>query len=136
MIRQVSKDKQTKDGRKWQYITYYKNYNSERKQKFSQLYLTKKEAEEAERLFLMKRDNPYNKPFSTVANGYFEELKKKSKASTYYTYEKDYNKHIEPYYSKMNIISINVNSIREWAENMEKLGLSVAYLNKIRKQCI
>lgn len=132
MIRQVSKDKQTKDGRKWQYITYYKNYNGERKQKFSQLYLTKKEAEEAERLFLMKRDNPYNKPFSTVASGYFEELKKKSKASTYYTYEKDYNKHIEPYYSKMNIISINVNSIREWAENMEKLGLSVAYLNKIR----
>ena len=84
MVRQVDKSKQTKDGRKWQFITYYKNCNGERKQKFSQLYLTKKDAEEAERLFLMKRDNPLHKEFTLVSNDYFDNLKTKRKESTKY----------------------------------------------------
>lgn len=122
----------TKDGRSWYFKVYKKDYLGNNKVYKSKRYLTKKEATDEQAIFLLKRDNPYNKPFDVVAKGYFEELKKNSKASTYYTYEKDYNKHIEPFFNKTNILSINVNSIRKWAENMEKLNLSVAYLNKIR----
>lgn len=122
----------TKDGRSWYFKVYKKDYLGNNKVYKSKRYLTKKEATDEQAIFLLKRDNPYSKPFDVVAKGFFEELKKSSKPSTYYTYEKDYNKHIEPFFNKMNILSINVNSIREWAENMEKLNLSVAYLNKIR----
>ncbi len=122
----------TKDGRSWYFKVYKKDYLGNNKVYKSKRYLTKKEATDEQAIFLLKRDNPYSKPFDVVTKGYFEELKKSSKPSTYYTYEKDYKKHIGPFFNKMNIISINVNSIREWAENMEKLNLSVAYLNKIR----
>lgn len=131
MIRQVSKNKQTKDGRKWQFITYYKNCNGERKQKFSQLYLTKKEAEEAERLFLMKRDNPAKKEFTLVANDYLEDLKRRRNESTHYSYKKDYENHICDFFKKMFINEITVNNIKGWHEYLEKKNLSVEYMNKI-----
>lgn len=131
MIRQVNKDKQTKDGRKWQFVTYYKNCNGERKQKFSQLYLTKKEAEEAERLFLMKRDNPSKKEFILVSNDYLEDLKKRRNESTYYSYKKDYENHIFEFFKKMFINEITVNNIKGWHEYLEKKNLSVEYMNKI-----
>ena len=131
MVRQVDKSKQTKDGRKWQFITYYKNCNGERKQKFSQLYLTKKDAEEAERLFLMKRDNPLHKEFILVSNDYFENLKTKRKESTYYSYKKDYDNHIFDFFKSKYIDDININDIKNWKDYIENKKLSIGCMNKI-----
>jgi integrase len=118
----------TKDGRSW-YFRLYKDG----KQYQSKKYKKKEEAEDEEALFLLKRDNPLYKPFSVIARGYFEELKKSKKESTFYTYEKDYNKHIKSYFEKYNnISSIGISIIRDWSEEMEKKKLSVAFLNKIR----
>ena len=64
----------TTDGRSWFYSTYKKDFNGNSIRYKSKRYLTKSEAQQAERLFLMKRDNPINKPFILIAEDYFNEL--------------------------------------------------------------
>ena len=124
----VYKDKNaTKDGRSWYFRAYKKNGG----QHSSERFMTKKEAKEAEALFLLKRDNPINKPFSLVANDYFDDLKKIRKGSTVNSYIKDYNNHIEPFFKNTSISSIGVEKVRDWAEWLENRNLSVAYMNKI-----
>jgi len=124
--RKNNKPIKTKYGRSW-YFKVYKNG----KQYKSKKYLRRKDAENEEALFILKRDLPYNKPFELVADDYFNYLDKRKKESTLFTYKRDYNNHIKPFFEKMNISSIGVQNIREWAEKLEKKGLSVKYMNKI-----
>lgn len=126
VYQEKDKKKWTKDGRKW-YFRIYKNG----KQYESKHYLTKKEAQEEESLFVLKRDMPHNKPFYLVWEDYIHNLAKIRKQSTIHSYIKDYNNHIKPYFSNMNISSIGIKNIREWAEIIENKGISVAYMNKI-----
>ena len=73
----VYKDEnKTKDGRSWYFKTYKKDFNGNNKAYKSKKYLRKTDAEEAERIFLMKRDNPLHKPFSIIADDYFDNLSK------------------------------------------------------------
>ena len=127
VYQEKDKKKWTKDGRKWYYVTYKNG-----KQYMSKKYATKKEAKDEEAIFLLKRDVPYNKPFNIVATDYFDNLEKTRKTSTHTTYLKDYNSKIRDFFNDMNISSITVQTIREWAENLEKKGLSVKYMNKIK----
>lgn len=128
----VYKDEEkTKDGRCWYFRTYKKDYLGNRKQYRSPRYLTKQEAKEAEALFILKRDDPTNKPFMLIANDYFEHIAKTRKVSTVYSYKKDFDNHITPFFNDLDIFSINIQVIREWAEEMAKKGLSVRYMNKI-----
>lgn len=121
----------TKDGRTWFFKTYKKDINGINKAYKSKKYITKKEAQEAEALFLLKRDNPTHTKFVLVARDYFEEMKKIRKESTIYTYFKDYNKHISPYFDDLDINDINIPFLKEWANNIEKQGFKLAYKNKI-----
>ena len=123
----VYKDEiKTKDGRCW----YYK-IQKDGKQCKSKRYLTKKEAQEAEALHLIKINNTKNKAFYLIARDYFEQLEKTRKESTVYSYKKDYNANIKPFFEKMNIYTITTQNIREWAEKLENKGISVSYMNKI-----
>ena len=123
----------TKDGRSWYFKTYKKDFNKKNKQYESKKYFTKKEAQKAERLFIMKRDNPARKPFSLVAKDYFDTISKVRKQSTCYTYKKDYDKHIKPFFEKYNDINeITVQIIEDWGIELEKSKISVKYMNKIR----
>lgn len=124
-------DKKTKDGRSWYFKTYKKNINGINKAYKSKRYETKKEAQEAERLFLMKRDNPLKKRFIDIANDYFIELSKTQKDETIYSYKMDYKKHILPYFQNQYINDINVLSINKWKESLEKKKYKVVYMNKI-----
>lgn len=127
----VYKDKsKTSDGRSWYYITYKKDFNGNNKKYKSKRYLTKAEAQQAERLFLMKRDNPINKSFELVSNAYFEELYSIRKESTVYSYINAFKKHIEPFFKSFNINEINVSTINNWKLKMAKKGLKTPYLNK------
>ena len=127
----VFKDKEkTKDGRQWYFVSR-KKIGNETKQFKSKKYLTKREASEAEALFLLRRDNPDLKKFSIVANDYFIQLEKTRKQSTIYTYKKDYNNHLKPFYGDLDINSINSLVIDKWCLEMEEKELSVDYLNKI-----
>lgn len=121
----------TKDGRSWYFKVYKEDFSGNLKAYKSKRYLTKKEAQEEEALYILKRDNPSNKQFGLVASDYFQNLEKIRKESTVYSYKKDYNGHIKPFFEKMNICTITVKNIREWAEILENKSISVSYKNKI-----
>ena len=128
----VFKDKnKTSDGRCWYFKVYKKDFNGNNKAYKSKRYLTKKEAQEEEALFIMKRDNPINKPFSLVARAYLEDLYKIRKESTVYSYEIAYKRQIEPYLGHFNIVDINIPTINEWKLEMVKNGFKISYLNKL-----
>lgn len=128
----VFKDKnKTSDGRCWYFKVYKKDFNGINKAYKSKRYLTKKEAQEEEALFLLKRDNPINKPFKIIAKDYFKEMYSIRKESTVYSYENAYNKNIEPYFSHFYIKDIKVSTINEWKLEMAKNGFKTSYLNKL-----
>ena len=122
----IYKGTPTKDGRCW-YFRKSKNgtqYNSKK-------YLTKEECAKAESKFILKNDNPINKRFDIIVDDYFEDLSKYRKISTLETYKQAYSKHIYPYFKSFYINNINTLDIKNWAENMQKQGYTVMYLNKI-----
>ena len=125
-----SKEK-TKDGRIWYFKSYKKDIEGNNKAYKSKKYLTKREAEEAEALFLLKRDNPSRKNFSIVATDYLDYCKKNRKESTYDTILRDYKKHIEPYFSKYDINDLDVFKLKEWKDIIEKKGYSYNFSNKL-----
>ena len=125
-----SKEK-TKDGRQWYFKSYKKDIEGNNKAYKSKKYLTKREADEAEALFLLKRDNPSRKNFSLVAIDYLEYCKKNRKESTYDTILRDFKKHIEPYFSKYDINDLDVHKLKEWKDIIEKKGYSYNFSNKL-----
>ena len=122
----IHKGKPTKDGRCY-YFTKYKNGVNHTSQK----YLTKKECEDAESVFILKNDSPINKRFDLVANEFFKGLEYHKKKSTINSYLLAYKKHLEPYFKTKYINRINISDIRNWQENMLKTNLKISYLNKI-----
>ena len=126
----IFKDKnKTRDGRSW-FFAVHKKEDSSKVYK-SKRYLTKKEAEKAQAIYLLNINNPIRENFSVVADSYFNNLKTYCKYSTIYTYIKDYNKHIYPYFHDKDIFSINIPTYNLWYEKMAKKGLKAKYLNKI-----
>lgn len=127
----VYKVEPTKDGRSWVFMTYKKDFNGKNKKYKSMKYMTKSEAKEAERLFLLKRDNPIRKQFKLVADDYFQYMYSVRKESTVYTYEAIYNKNIKPYFERFYINDINVQIVNNWKSEMLKKGFKLNYLNKL-----
>lgn len=125
------KSKWTKDGRHWYFRKSYRDFNGKLKYYKSKMFATKPEAEQEELLFVTKRDNPTLVKFSVVAADYFKKLELTRKQSTVYSYTKDYNNHILPYFVNLYINDINIRKVKDWAENLEKTGISVSYMNKI-----
>lgn len=123
----VYKDsRKTKDNRSYyfQVMINYKTYKSKR-------YATREEARKEEAIYLLNHKSTNNKNFDIVVNDYFNYLSTYTKYSTVYTYTKDYNKHIYPYFHDKDINSINTLDYNVWYEIMAKKGLSAKYLNKI-----
>lgn len=128
----VFKDKnKTKDGRQYYFKSYKKDFEGNNKAYKSKKYFNKKEAEEAERLFLMNRDNPLHKKFSLVSDDYFNNLKTRRKESTYYSYKKDYDNHIFDFFKLKYIDNININDIKNWKDYIKNKNLSIGCMNKI-----
>lgn len=124
-------EKPTKDGRQYYFMIYKKDLNGKNKKYKSKKYKTKPEAKKAEAIFILKRDNPINKPFILIAEDYFKEMYSIRKESTVYSYENAYNKNIEPYFKQFNINDINIPLINNWKSEMLKKGFKTTYLNKI-----
>ena len=123
----VYKDtRKTKDGR-----CYYFQVMIDGKRYHSRKYLTRKEASEEEAKFRLKHEHPDRMLFDIVAKNYFDYLSTFAKYSTVYTYKKDYNKHICPYFGEKDIASINTLDYNLWFENMSKMNLKPKYTNKI-----
>jgi len=106
----------TKDGRKWYFSICYLTANGERKRKKSQLYITKQEAQDAERQFLMERTNTnrVDITFEELYKSYIEHKKDSIKGSTKYCKDKRVKNDLLPYFGKMNIHNIEVTTIMGW----------------------
>lgn len=116
----------TKDGR-----CYYFQVMINRKLYKSKRYLTKKEASEEEAKYILNHKSINHTLFSVVADSYFDSLNSYCKYSTVYTYLKDYNKHIYPYFHDKDIFSINILDYNLWFEEMSKKCLKAKFLNKV-----
>ena len=116
----------TKDGR-----CYYFQVMINRKLYKSKRYLTKKEASEEEAKYILNHKSINHTLFSVVADSYFDSLKSYCKYSSVYTYLKDYNKHIYPYFHDKDIFSINILDYNIWYEEMSKKCLKAKFLNKV-----
>lgn len=128
----VYKDKnKTADGRSWYFKTYKRDFHGVNKAYKSKKYMTKKEAQEEEALFILKRDNPVNKSFLLISKDYFNEMYKIRKESTVYSYENAFKNNIEPYFRNFSMKDIKVSTINEWKLALAKNELKLAYLNKI-----
>lgn len=116
----------TKDGRCWCFRVQIDGtrYMSKR-------YLTKEEAKKEEAKYILNHKKNSSVSFGLVAESYFDNLKTFCKYSTVYTYLKDYNKHICPFFASKDIYSINILDYNVWYENMAKKGFKAKYLNKI-----
>ena len=139
-----SKDEYNKETRNgtaiWYFKTYKKDFDGINRPYKSKKYKTKSEAQEAERIFLMNRDNPLHKNFSLVAHAFLDYSYKNKKEATAVGYEDTYYNHIEPFFSHFNIDEINTSNINEWKvtmlkktyiRNNKKKKYSIDYLNRI-----
>lgn len=116
----------TRDGRCWYFRVQIDGvpYKSKR-------YLTKEEAKKEEAIYRLNHKKTNSVLFEVVADAYFDSLKSFCKYSTIYTYQKDYNKHICPFFAHKDIFSINILDYNLWCEDLSKKDLSAKYLNKI-----
>ncbi len=126
-----NKSKWTKDGRHWYYVKNYKDNLGKTKYYKSKMFLTRKEAEYDENIFINKNNYSTLAKFNIVGIKYFEEYQKKRKESSYESYLYAYNKHILPYFNDYYINNINIPIIKNWMLEVEKQGYSVNYLNKL-----
>jgi len=129
------KSKWTKDGRCWGFRCYYTDMYGNRKQKESKLYHTKKEAIEAEILFLSKsetEDTIDNNVLFTVAyNDYLNYKKRTLKMTTYYSVEKRLNKYICSYFENYKLLSITSNTVNRFIDLLSTKKLDIKYQNSI-----
>lgn len=126
-----NKNRKTKDGRTWYYSYSWIDAEGNKKRTNSRMFLTKKEAQIAESLSRTESKSQKYKRFSDIAIDYLNELSKIRKQSSVYTYKKDYKLHLEKFFGRMNIYTIDTSIIRIWASNMDNKGLSIAYKNKV-----
>ena len=89
-VNKLDSKKWTKDGRKWCFFVRYKDLNGNSKQYQSKSYMTKQEAQEAERVFLLDLDKcrpDNNMTFKELYLAFYEYQKDKVKETTLNTYK-------------------------------------------------
>lgn len=134
------KDKNTKkpikdkQGRSWYFKTYYTSLTGERKQYKSKKFLSKHEAEEAERIFILNNTSKVETKsltFLELMLTYEEEKKDEVKITTYNNYKKNH-KYLESLY-KIKINDFNISNFKNWKAEINKLELTTSYKNNIYK---
>ena len=126
-----SKEK-TKDGRIWFYKVYYKDINGNKRVKKSKKFMTRKEAQDAERAFLMNVND--NIDSNLTLDEVFELMKKNDKTvkeSTMHTKNDRYKKHIKEYLGSKKINKISINDIIKWKDIIDSKDLSIVYKQAI-----
>ena len=133
-VRQLKGNKVTKDGRSWAFITYSKGLDGKRHQHQSQAFYTKKEAEEAEKEYLMKYKDLDVNPHMTFKEAYkiyYEYQKDKIKDATLKTY-RDRIVYMG-LFDNVELVDLNWDLYQKWRKEMNKTKLSDRYKNDIQK---
>ncbi len=125
---------QTKDGRKWYFSTYYKGLDGVNRLHRSKKYMTKKEAQEAERKFLLSIDekiNYKNMTFKDLYYAFYDYQNDKVRETTMQTY-RDRIKYLE-LLEKIKLSDLNIKHFELWKKEINKLSLSTTYKNDLFK---
>ena len=130
----VYKQDKTKDGRCWFFMINYRDLRGNTKQYKSKKYLTKKEAQDAERdytISLEKGENVTDMTFKDLYNAFYEFKAPKVKPTTIKTYKNRY-----PFFEMLFNIRIKdftISHFEMWKKEMYKFNISNAYRNDIFK---
>ena len=136
IIQQKNKKRWTKDGRCWYFDTYFIDLDGKKQEKRSKYYKTKKEAQEAEREFLINNDNNKttdnkNVTFEKVYLEWLNMKKSKVKITSFYRLTKTLNKNILYFFKDYKIKDINYSTVEKWQKKFTANELSVEYKNTI-----
>lgn len=118
-VRQVPEKNWTKDGRKWMFEIRVKDNNGKKHHYRSKMFLTKKEAQKAEREYINDIEKNNIKESMTLGelmNEHFEYQKDKVK----YTTQHNYKKKLSHFKSLIDIkiSDLNINDIEKWKEEI------------------
>ena len=133
-VLQVKPKEQTKDGRKWIFQVYYKGLDGLNKKYRSRKYMTKKEAQEAERQFLLSLDQNINHKdmtFKDLYLSFYDYQSDKVRESTIKTY-RDRVKYLQ-YFDNIKLKDFNINHFELWKKEINKLPLATSYKNDLFK---
>ena len=130
----LNKKEWTKDGRKWIFYTRYKDLSGKTKQYKSKKFLNKKEAIEAERLFLLQLDKyrPDNDmTFKDLYTAFYEYQQDKVKETTLNTY-KDRMRYMG-ILDNVELVNLNGEDYQRWRNEINKLDIRSTYKRDIQK---
>ena len=130
----VRKSEMTKDGRCWIFKTKYINLSGEKKDYSSKKYKTKKEAQEAERLFLLSLTDKFDyndMTFGDLYNKYIEYKQDKAKQTTMHSYYKRWE-HLSDL-KGVRLSSFNSSHYELWRKKILNMNISDEYRNDIQK---
>lgn len=133
-VRQVLEKEWTKDGRKWIYEVRYKDVFGNLIYKGSKKYLTKKEAQKAERDFLASLDNDTianEMTFKELCDRHFKYQKDKVKDTTLRNYMKR-RQHLEMF-DDIKVSKLNIDHFEKWKEYINSLTLETSTKNDLYK---
>lgn len=128
-VREVPKDEQTKDGRKWIYEVRYKG-----KRYKSKKYLTKREALSAEREFYIEKEKIGNQSLMTLGD-LFDEHYNYQKDKVKLTTLSNYGKKIKHFNSirDIKLDKIKIQDIENWRQEVNSKKLATRTKNDLMK---
>lgn len=128
---------ETKTGNKWMVRCSYVVEGEKLRYK-KKGFPTKKEAQNHEYVFLLKKNDTSEKEniltFQELYFFYIEDMKKRIKETSIKTIQFSVNKHVLPYFSNCNIHEISTKDIRDWQNILLDKHFSERYIKKIHSQ--
>ena len=111
-----------KSGKLWYFSKRYIDAFGKSARKRSGHFATKREAEEAERDFLViVRDREPDITFRQLFDHYFKHKKDELKESTRYCKIHKVEEHLMPYFEKMQIAKITMNTVIDWKDKLNNI---------------
>lgn len=133
-VRQVSEKEWTKDGRKWMFEVRAKDKTGKTLHYRSKKYLTKKEAQKAERDYLQEIESSNksdNMTFADLCDLHFEYQKDKVKITTLKNY-RTRREHLKMF-NDINVRELNINHFENWKKEINKSNLATRSKNDLYK---
>ena len=110
-----------KDNGTWYVQFRYTDWKSERQQNLKRGFVTKREALEWEREFLMEKQADVNMTFESFVALYERDIKPKLKLNTWLTKESIIKKKILPYFAKRKLSEITAKDIMRWQNEIREM---------------
>jgi len=118
----------------WYAAFYYQDWTGKRKKKFIRGFKTKKEALEAERVFLLKITADMDMPLESFVEIYFKDKSGELKERSIYNKRKMIDSHIIPYFGNRKMNEILPSDIITWQNEIRKCGYKDTYLRMLQNQ--